>query len=167
MDEIIKIKSALVRCSLLDVFTKNENPIINKMFVQKNTLTNEFVGIYKTFSGGMYTTYEMYQMMQFGMLYHLSSNLLADDYHFALRLQPAIVDDMFYSPRHLKENVIYYVRETNGFIGPFSIKNDSDKPHYVKAIVKKILYVPCKNQNFKQINRTTAAEKTKSELKRS
>jgi hypothetical protein len=157
MEEIIKIKSALVRCARFDVFTKTELPLINKTFIQKNTLTNEFVGIYQPISASVYEIYEIYQMMQFGMLYHLSSNLLADDYHFILRLQPAVLDDMFYSPKHLMGNVIYYVRETSGLIGPFSTAENADKTRFSAAIAKKILYVPCKSQNFQQIQKSIAA----------
>jgi hypothetical protein len=90
-------------------------------------------------------------MTHAGMLYQLSGNLDADDYHFALELQVAAADDLFYSPLHLKENVIYYVRESNGILGPFVVDIFAKKQKFTDAIEKQILYVPCKVQNYNQI----------------
>jgi hypothetical protein len=148
--ETIKIKASLVRATKSDCFTRDESPRENKLFFVKNHL-GEFTGIYRISGTEIYDIQEIMNALNSNSLYMLSNHICESNYCFRLILKCADDFDFFYTTKHLKPNVLYYVRNSPDEVtGPYILNstNENDCSRIREAIKKHILYIPDSKQTF-------------------
>jgi hypothetical protein len=144
MEKNIKVRATLVRASKFDVFTKDELPRENKILFFKDPFTKEFRDIYRIPGTDAYWIVELYNMLHLGCLYVVTENHHENDFCFKLILRPADDFDFFYTPRHVKTNTVYYVRNGNEVHGPHILPEHADILKLKSGIENGILYVPGK-----------------------
>lgn len=163
----IKVRAGLKLASFEDVFSK-QLPIHNKMLFLKDNLTHEFEGTYtipELYMIPVYFTEKSEQdlwkaindhtlrELRSGLLNHqfyvLSEQYNSLEYNFKLELKEAEEFDFYDGPKHIKPNVLYYVKTTpNEVQGPFYMKPDTDFSYVMNAVANGKLYVPIKKQSF-------------------
>ena len=76
-------------------------------------------------------------------------NVITNEFMFDLVLREASIDDVKYTPRHIKKNRIYYIYDHKIISGPFYIDNSTTSLYLENLITKKQLFVPNERQHFK------------------
>lgn len=144
MENTIKIRATLVRASKFDVFTKDELPKENKILFFKDPITKQFRDTYRIPGIDAYWIVELYTMLQLGCLYIVTENHNENDFCFKLVLRQADDFDFFYTPRWVKPNIVYYVRNKDEVSGPHILKENADIVRIKAALEQGKLYVPGK-----------------------
>lgn len=144
MENTIKIRATLVRASKFDVFTKEELPKENKILFFKDPITKQFRDIYRIPGTDAYWIVELYTMLQLGCLYVVTENHNENDFCFKLVLRQADDFDFFYTPKFVKTNTVYYVRNGDEVNGPHILPEHADIVRIKAALEQGKLYVPGK-----------------------
>ena len=144
METSIKVRATLVRASKMDVFTAAEIPKENKLLFYRDPITHLFTDTYKILGTDAYAIIELYRMLQLGILYKLTDQHHENDFCFKLILRPAGTYDFFDTPKWVKVNTVYYVRNNNEVHGPHILPEHADITKLNSGIEKGILYVPDK-----------------------
>ncbi|MFY0481426.1 hypothetical protein ACI6PS_02375 [Flavobacterium sp. PLA-1-15] len=149
MEKLIKVKATLVRASKNDVFTQDEIPRENKILFIRDMLTGKFTSTHVINSTSMYATYYLAVALYEKFLYRLSETHDEGGFTFELILRPADDYDLFWNPRMLKDDVVYYSKNTPDTItGPLILSSSSDMEAINKGLADGILYVPNRQQTF-------------------
>lgn len=156
MKKIISIPASLMRAAKNDCFSR-DIPLANKLFFCKNPETFEFCGKYTIPGNDSFATMEIINLLHLGVLYYVSLPINYNNYCFHLQLQEADEFDLIYSVKYAKENTTYFVRNGDDVSGPYYFKVNADVNQIKAALKNKILYVPCKTQNFEKLTTSITA----------
>lgn len=140
---IVKIRAALEKCDFLDIFSLNGTIIPFKKHVVKDYLKDNFKGFYSVSdinSKDKYYLKETRIAFSLGLLYKLTSVTLKSENIVILSLRKADKND-FFETRFLKPNVIFYIENKEGLLGPYFSTNFTNNRIY-DGLDKGLIFIP-------------------------
>ncbi|WP_157509950.1 hypothetical protein [Flavobacterium denitrificans] len=153
---LLEARTALRRATKYDLFTGD---LENMNAVQKvKDCTHVFIldQYTKEFMCSRYFYEEsdfvdIYHQMAFGLIGIITPfpNVITNEYIFDLVLREASLDDLRYTPRHLRYNQIFYTYASQKLIGPFYIDRSTTTEYLENLVEKKQIFIPHERQHFK------------------
>jgi len=153
--KLLEVRSVMSRATKYDLFTGELNNLKGKQAIKENTTiffrdpkTGTFTGptmIYNNFV-------ELYCKMQFGEIGVIAPvpNVVTNEILFDLVLREASIDDLKYTPRHIKLNRIFYTYDSHILLGPFYTDNSTTSLYLENLVAKNQIFVPNERQHFKK-----------------
>lgn len=154
-------KGTLVQCSKEDLITSTGNFIEEKVFFIKKLNETNFSSVYKIRGVNSfhknehqkatekYMFKEVLFLLHNKLIYKLSELHAAQNYQFKLYLKTAIDYDLFYAPKFLKTNTVYYTINKEGTItGPLYIYESTNIETMKTQMQSGNILVPTNKQLF-------------------
>ena len=135
-----------------DVFTVDELPKENKRLVMFDKNKNRFYGIYRIPGIDFLDVMELASLLFSGSLYRIIAPTDLSALTFQMKLTRGEEFDFFYTPRHVKENTVYYAENNGQIQGPFVLGEQADKFKLRQKIAAGELYLPAMNQDFQPVS---------------
>ena len=154
--KLLEVRTVMQRATKYDLFTGELNNLKGKQAVKENTTiffrdpkTGTFRGP-SLLSSGHFV--ELYCQMQHGMIGVIAPvpNVVTNEILFDLVLREASIDDLKYTPRHIKLNRIFYTYDSHILLGPFYTDNSTTSLYLENLVAKNQIFVPNERQHFKK-----------------
>jgi hypothetical protein len=93
----------------------------------------------------------LYHRMAYGLVGVITDlpTVITNEFVFDLVLREASIDDLRYTPRHLKHNRIYYTYADNTLTGPLHIDNSTTSLYLENLVSRNHIWIPNERQHFK------------------
>jgi hypothetical protein len=147
--EIIKVRASLTLATKDDLFSHGDIPRENKKLFLKNPVDSSWAGVYPIAGTCRYTIIELVKGMAMQQFYKINHTHHPYDIEIKLYLEKATEFDLFYTPKYLKHNTIYYVlKDGDTVTGPHYVMEGDPNHKYREAIEKGSLWVISNRQTF-------------------
>jgi hypothetical protein len=153
--KLLEVRSVMSRATKYDLFTGELNNLKGKQAIKENTTiffrdpkTGTFTGPTMNYNNFV----ELYCKMQFGVIGVIAPvpNVVTNEILFDLVLREASIDDLKYTPRHIKLNRIFYTYDSHILLGPFYTDNSITSLYLENLVAKNQIFVPNERQHFKK-----------------
>jgi len=155
--KLLEVRTALRRATKEDLFTGEIYNPQGKQGVKDNVTvfyrdlkTGAFQGPHTLFSHSYFA--EIYWQIQMGMIGVIvpMPNVVTNEFLFDLVLREASIDDLKDTPRHIKQNRIYYIYADQILNGPFFTNKGTTNLYLENVVAYKQIFVPNERQHFKK-----------------
>lgn len=162
--KLLEVRTALKRATKEDLFTGAIYDLKGKQAVKDNTTvfyrdlkTGQFQGPHTLFTNSYFP--EIYAQMSYGMIGVIVPvpTVVTNEILFDLVLREASIDDLKYTPRHIKLNRIFYTYDSHILLGPFYTDNSTTSLYLENLVAKNQIFVPNERQHFKKRENKKAA----------
>ena len=162
--KLLEVRTALKRATKEDLFTGAIYDLKGKQAVKDNTTvfyrdlkTGQFQGPHTLFTNSYFP--EIYAQMSYGMIGVIVPvpTVVTNEILFDLVLREASIDDLKYTPRHIKLNRIFYTYDSHILLGPFYTDNSTRSLYLENLVAKNQIFVPNERQHFKKRENKKAA----------
>ena len=157
MSVLLEVRTAIRRATKEDLFSGDVYDLKGKQGVKENATvffrnpaTGKFTGPGTLYSSSYFP--EVYSQMIFGMLAVITPMpvIITNERIFDLVLREASIDDLKYTPRHIKLNRIHYIYADHILLGPFYTDNSTTSLQLENLVARKQIFVPNERQHFRK-----------------
>ncbi len=157
MSVLLEVRTVIRRATTEDLFLGDIYDLKGKQRIKENTTvfyrnlkTKQIEGPHILCFSNYFP--EIYTQMTFGMLGVISPvpNVISNEFIFDLVLREASIDDLKYTPRHIKLHRVFYTYADRVLLGPFYTDNSTTSLYLENLVAKNQIFVPNERQHFKK-----------------
>ena len=154
--KLLEVRTALRTATKYDLFIGDLENMNSKQAVKDSVTVFYLDQKTKAISGPRLIHIEsqfvnLYHRMAYSLVGIITAipNVVTNEFIFDLVLREASIDDLKYTPRHIKYNRIYYTYAEQKLTGPLYIDKSTTSLFLENLVAKKQVFVPNERQHFK------------------